>query len=143
MLRLGSIDREVEAKLLRRQEREAAEERQKEKEKQRLASSTAVSSLINIDGSDDESIADEGIGDESEEYQPSSKGHERVRSKTVKLEIDVDKYRKSFSLHSDHRKISSRGRCDILSEQVMSGGVDLRSVPCSKTTMIRLSNNAK
>ena len=50
----------MEAKLLRRQEREAAEERQKEKEKQRLASSTAVSSLINIDGSDDESIADEG-----------------------------------------------------------------------------------
>ena len=129
----------MEGKILRRQEREAAEERRRDKELERLAASKPDNGdrddVLDYDDNADNDVEEE----ETDKYQPSSKGHERVWSKTVKLEVDKDKYRKTFSLQSDHRLLSSRGRCDVLSEQVMSGGADLRSLPCSKTTMIRFS----
>ena len=161
-IRLGPIDRDFEGKLCRRQERDEAEERRREKERQRIASASAPFAINEEIGkgsaavgdktganvidhtneqSSDQSDDDEGDydcdDDDDVSYVPSTVGHRRVRDKIAKLEINADEYRKKFSLQADHRKLSSRGRCDVVSEQVVSGGGSLHQLPCSKNTMIR------
>ena len=125
----------------RSQEREAAKERRREKERLRVALTTSCKQNDAVEETDDDDIYNEGDDDSDddsdEDYRLSTDGHRRVKDKTIKLEINIDEYRKSFSLQADHRKLSSRGRSDVVSEQVMSGGGSLRQLPCSQSTMIR------
>ena len=133
---LGGVDQALENKNRRREKREAAAAAQRQKEQERVARVVVASknSGYQSEGEAEEGDSDETINDPT--YKASWEGHERKRSKRIKLEIDVKQLQESFSDQADHYIMSSNARCSIFSDFV-SGGGSLKDVPCSQSTMRR------
>ena len=140
---LGEVDKALEDKINRREEREVAEAARRQKEEDRVAKESAAgkNSGYHSDGEADEGESDETIKNDAKDatYKASWEGHERKRNKRIKLDIDVKELQESFSGRADHYLMSSNARFSVFSDFVVSGGANLKEVPCSQSTMRRCS----
>ena len=90
-----------------------------EKERQRIAAAAANTTVHK--SSDDDSSSASDDDEDDEEYQPSWIGKQRIHSETVTLELNVKELQKTVSACADQRKLSSRGRSDMVTEMVLQG----------------------
>ena len=142
-LSLGGVDKMLEAKIKRKNDRQEAEAKRREKERLRVLQMSQPTdgdddsddNEDNKENRDDDDNNDDDDDDDSEDYQPAA--HRRKYSENITLSFNVKELQHSFANIADRHGQSSRARSDLLTNVVEKGGGNIRAVASSQRSMVK------